>query len=258
MTSLEEIDRFRKRWQVVRQAESLAGARGQDFALGGLGGRVADLAARVLLLPADPEGHVIEFDEEFWSWWETSRPGPVHETSVEWGTTCSATTHAAIRFSRSNHGWDPYLALHRCGTLEAGIGRGAAAERGETRVFRLVPLLGRIWSALEFYGDVVTRYEPEGPWQAVVGLRRTKGSFLSGLATGWADPLNGMFDPTPCADEHVLLTREIPQWPSDDGVRDLAMTLGGWIENAWGYKERRFLAREGPHAGEFDRNRHVG
>jgi hypothetical protein len=38
-----------------------------QFALGGLGGRVDGLTARIVILPADPESHRIEFDDEFWT-----------------------------------------------------------------------------------------------------------------------------------------------------------------------------------------------
>jgi len=40
--------------------------------------------------------------------------------------------------------------------------------------------------------------------------------------------------------------------PSAEDAREFAFTLGGLIENAWGYTIRRFIARTGPLEGQLD------
>ena len=53
-------------------------------------------------------------------------------------------------------------------------------------------------------------------------------------------------------DEHLLWHVEIDDWPDDDRVREIAFSVGDRIEDAWGARQRRYLARTGNLAGRLD------
>ena len=57
----------------------------------------------------------------------------------------------------------------------------------------------------------------------------------------------------PCAEDNLMFHSELLEWLTEPDVQgNLAFELGGRIEDAWGWRERRFLARTGAHEGRFD------
>lgn len=221
----------------------------------GLGVRVKALSARLLILPSDPDSSIMEFDDEAWDWWRACESRVVGR-EIDWGHDHRPTATAMIRHDRASDDvwdWNHYLALHRSGALELGLGSTGARKWNESRVFFLISILGRTWAALTQYRAVVGRFAPEGPWEMTLALVGTYGSFLGHVAQGWAEPQNALdYDLRPCVETNVSIRFELYEWPhTDQAIQDLAFKIGGRIEDAWGVSQRRFLARTGPNEGAF-------
>ncbi|PYN18766.1 MAG: hypothetical protein DMD99_26825 [Candidatus Rokuibacteriota bacterium] len=60
----------------------------------------------------------------------------------------------------------------------------------------------------------------------------------------------------PCPEPNLLWRRELDSWPAAEETKQLAFSVGAWIEDAFGSQSRRFLAREGKLAGQFDWQRY--
>lgn len=75
---MSELDICRARWHRARTLLGMAES-GPDrpFASAGLAAQVRGFTARLLILPADPEAHVVEFDEAFQQWWLGSFADPL-------------------------------------------------------------------------------------------------------------------------------------------------------------------------------------
>lgn len=134
-----------------------------------------------------------------------------------------------------------------------GLGRdGAGATREGQRVFRLIRIVGLLWTALNLYGLAIERFKINGPWECSVAVLVTLGGSLGNFATGWLqypDPEANLY---PCPELNLWRRWELDDWPTLDGTRDLAFSIGDWIENSWGMQLRRFIARSGRFDGEFD------
>jgi hypothetical protein len=160
--------------------------------------------------------------------------------------------------------WRHFLALHRSGALEFVLGSLGVAEweaRNEGRQdrgFMLVTIVGRVWVALERYAEIVERYRPSNPWELSLALTRTDGALLGNVAAGWKDFDAWRFGDAPrCAESNLLIRQEVYEWPDETGRKQLAFEIGSVIEDAWGIKDRRFLAGEKHDgAGEFDVSRY--
>lgn len=150
----EEIDRYRRRWREARGRLGLIDPLSIDFGTGGLGRHAPDVHVRFLVLPSDPEIVAVQFDEDFWAWWMQDRPNPFEGASAtSWGREALPEATAAVRYDRWSDDpwtWDGYLALHRSGGLEFGLGRLGSTrwrrdqEEDETHVFFLTTIVGRV------------------------------------------------------------------------------------------------------------------
>jgi hypothetical protein len=231
----------RARWRRTRDLLRLVDPEAEDFAIGGLARFMDEPSVRLLILPADPEATLIEFDEEMWSWWLQERSDPATRRPIKWGPFHRSTSNAAVIFnSYREDGWENYLALHRNGGLEMELGGDGAHQRGEGRTFRLVGTVERIWFALNLYREIVERFGVEGPWEVSLALRKTEGAILEKALRGGVEPSMGSDDPPLCLERGVLLNQEITSWPDKGKTRPLAFTIGAWIEDSWGVHERRF------------------
>jgi hypothetical protein len=253
-SELMTLELRRGRWRRARQALHLLDPSTEDFGDGGLARFVVERSARLLILPADPEAILIEFDEDLWSWWLQDRLDPVTDMSMSWGTQHKPSSTAVVRFdSYREEGWESYLALHRHGGLELELGANATySTRDKQRGFRLIYMVGHIWGALHLYREVVERFGIEGPWEVSLALQQTAGAMLGNLGHGWAPPEASVYNIPTCLEPGALLRQEIDDWPSGDEIRSLAFTVGGWVEDLWGSRDRRFLARGGDLTGLFD------
>jgi hypothetical protein len=254
------MNRQRRRWQDERAAIGLADPSAADFGTGGLARRAPATSVRLLILPADPRAGHVEFGEDLWDWWGQDRNGPFWDAKWWWGGEQVPTAHAAVRAVQDGGaGWEAYLALHRHAGMEVGLGGLGAIDHnlptGSRRFVRLVSIVGMTWGALHEYREVVTRLAAPGPREVTLALLRTEGAYLGDFGTGWAEPDDFNYRTRPCAESGLLFRREVVDWPDEAGARDLAFSLGAQIEDAWGSKLRRFLARSGPLKEQFDHSR---
>ena len=239
-----EHEMLRARWRRTRQPLLLLDPQADSFATGGLARRVKEPSVRLLVLPPDPEDMRVEFNENFWAWWLQERRDPSSGHTIGWWPFHEPTSSAAASFLTRREGvWESYLAVHRHGGLETELGRECTYSSDGRRAFRLLFMVERVWATLGIYEDVVRRYGLSGPWEISLALRDTSGAVLGNVARGWNEPGNGFADVRTCAEPGLLLRREVTEWPDEAGTRALALSLGAWVEDSWGYSQRRFLSR---------------
>ena len=221
-----------------------------------------DSSVRIVALPADPSAVIIDFDEIFWPWWKERQITQVGSGgSIRWGQEERATAHAALYYvSAARRDDEPlqlsrYLALHRSGGIDLGLGHSGAWTRQDQRVFQLTSIVAHLWATLRLLAEVATRWPTvSAPFELTVALRDTRGAVLGGVAEGWRDANHGAFgwEPPVCWDQNVILRLEVPEVLDDPRARELAERLGGWVEDAFGSRDRRFLPRTGDSAGHLD------
>jgi hypothetical protein len=103
------------------------------------------------------------------------------------------------------------------------------------------------------YGQVIDKFDLDSPHEVTLALRQTEGAWLGNFAEGWAEPGTPWNRAGACPEPHVLIRRELHDWPQEpDELRTLAFSLGARMEDAWGAPQRRFLANRGEHEGNFD------
>jgi hypothetical protein len=268
-----QLEIHRARWWREREACSLVNPDDEGFAMGRLPLPGPDPLVRLLIFPADPEAERLTLDDSFWDWFTGDLPDPAIGRPADWGLKHRPTSGAALRYQP--YGRDEcsrYLAVHRSGGLEMGLGRdaGSVAEplvdvddgpqaggRGAQGFLRLVTTVGRVWAAAAAYGELLARWPGESPFQVVLGVRRTQGMVLCNFGTGWAEPGYAFAaDPITCLEPGLLRLLEFASWPDEDGIQALAFDIGSWLENAFGSRYRRYLAHSGPLEGQFDRGRY--
>lgn len=246
----------RTRWRRAREALKLLDPQSDDFATGGLGRHVQHLSVRLVILPGDPERDAVEFDQRLWSWLKSELESPFEGQPTDWGQHMLPTTTAAVRclqISAEHWVWDSYLALYRHGGLDTGFGvEGGSDPGGDRRAFWLLRIVGRVWAGLHIYGDAVRRFGVEGPWECSVALRKTSGAALGNFGAGWAEYGDPRAHARPCPEPNLLWRRELDSWPAVEGTKQVAFSVGAWIEDSFGSQHRRFLARDGKLAGQFD------
>jgi hypothetical protein len=262
LEDLEAVDRQRRLWLQARAPLRLVDPDADDFSTGGLASRVNEPTVRLLLLPADPDAWLIDFDAAFWAWWTQDGEDPITGEPTQWGYQSLPTDSAGLQAVIVDQGrLTRYLAVHRKGALEFELGdHGAhtyqtAGMKTALRVFRLMTIVGRVSAALRLWTDIRTRLGLNGPAELSLALRDTHAAALGNVAQGWQDPGPEGIG-RQCPAKHLFLRRDVWDWPDEVRQLDLAFSIGGWIEDAWGYPERRFLARSGPSAGQFDQSKY--
>ncbi len=253
----DTLDRQRRWWHRARVPLRLVDPDADDFASGGLASRVSQPSVRLLLLPADPEAWLLDFDSTFWGWWSQDSDDPTTGQPTRWGYENLPTASAALRavVVEESH-LARYVALYRNGALEFELGEdGTYSFRdGSLRVFNLIIIVGRVRAALHLWTGIRARLGLQGPAELSLALRDTGKAALGGFAEGYVEPRPGM-QVRCCPSQHLFIRRELWEWPEND-ERQLALTfsIGGWLQDAWGIEERRFLAPYGPLQGQFDRS----
>lgn len=240
---LDQLDRQRERWRRARAAMNLVDPRDPDFATAGLAATMAGVTFRVLVLPADPEAHVFDFDAEFWKWSETLRETHQRER-LSLGLNLRPFSGAAVRFDDDGKGqWRRYLAIHHSGAVEIGCGADTgwkvdAAENQSGRSgFQLMPMYQRIGAALDIFSAFSLVRGCSAPAEVSVGLRGVAGAELSRFAPGW--PEAGWVEHSIGREANVLLRREFSK--VDEATFCVALdSLGVQIENSFGSQSERF------------------
>ena len=255
-----EVEARRVRWSRYRSRLALDDPSQPNFGTGGIPSPGDDPFLRLLILPSDPEVDVAEFDGEFWAWWSEEYEDPASGTRTYWGMSKRPSFLSALRgTSFREDKWQRYVALHRGIGLDMGLLADATYFKPDIKahVFRLVPAIARIWSALELYEKVLNRYQGQGvggPWEVTLALARTHGSLLGHVAKGWAEP-GFAFDARRCEENALLHRLEVNGvWPNDEGRRQLAYRMGGWIEDSFGTELRRWIPNPDPGGQPLDRD----
>lgn len=83
-----------------------------------------------------------------------------------------------------------------------------------------------------------------------VALRVTGRASLAGFGEGWRES-SAYYENAPSREEHLLIRREF-DGIEPEGLKALAFSIGRQIENGFGCKEARFLARIGRFTGQID------
>jgi hypothetical protein len=238
-------DLRRDRWRTYRRALGVV-ADASEFAMGGLAQRVRDPQFRLVVLPEDPHRDLITFDDEFWGVWMEDR-APPFSTRFDWGHEKSPSANAAIRGEKSDGQWTRILAAHRHGGVEVIGSYSWVVE--DVRFYALTSIVATIWTALDVQTRLAAKYGVGGPWEVTVSLRDTEGAHLGDLGEGWREPMMGGRDLSTCPDEAVLVSAQLGAKIDPQAA---AFDLGGRIEDAWGFQERRFIARAGDSEGLLD------
>lgn len=251
---LQELEIVRRRWRRWREVEKLVEPDSNDFAQGGLARLIADQTSRFVILPADPEAHIIDFDEELWAWWREEFEDPSTGVERRWGQSFAPTTEAAVIGSEVQDAqWSRYVALYRSGGLEVGLGADGSFLHDETRYFYLAPIVARCWAAIARFSGAIERFALVSPFELTLSLAVDEASSLARFAEGWAEPGSFEYPRRAPLLTGVLIRREVDAWPaSAEEVRDLAFSIGAQIEDSWGCTQRRFLAHRGEFQGQFD------
>lgn len=228
-----ELDTLRARWRRRRDSERLVDPSEPDFGRGRLGSRLPEMAARVLILPPDPERYLVEFDEKTREWWQAESEDPVSRRDAQWGGSKDSTAEALLLVDRTGDVWSRYLGLGRDGSVEAGLGDVAAAT-DRFRGYMLTNLVHRLGLAVGRFALVQDRYGLKGPFELVLGLTGTKDAVLADFGEGWAEPGDLHYRPSVNLEDGVLLRRELGSWEEDPAwQRALAYSIGGQVEDSW-------------------------
>jgi hypothetical protein len=185
VTSLADILLLRTRWRRVLERHAIDTVNRDDFALGGLATRLQTPSVQLLVFPADPEAEVLHLDDALWVWLEAQKSVDVDGRAIRFSDRRCPTTHAAALVN--GHGtWKNYLAVHRSGAIELGLGDCGGWERqnreGElVRVFNLISIVTYTWAVLKFGAVHYERLSLIGPWHLTVAVRGTEGALLGNV-----------------------------------------------------------------------------
>lgn len=253
MTEFSQLDRLRRRWCDYRARLGVPDpVSGAGASPAGLAARLNDVSSRVVILPPDPLSVRIDFDDDFWAWWDAPRDAPFGEQLMWYPTIPSV--NAAVKVRTTGPEWSTYLALHRHGGVE--VATSDTFGRGDTRYFRLVRTVGLVWIALDYQVHGAEHFGIDGPWEVTLALHNTRGCFLAEFGEGWAEPGTGNYPQRPCPEANVAIRVERQSLPDTaEDLKDLAFEIGGRLEDAWGFRQRRFLDNRGERAGEFGARR---
>jgi hypothetical protein len=260
--SVADFELMRARWRRTLETMALDTTRRPDFGRGSLSQRVAANTARAVILPADPEPGAMRFDDDWWNWLEDHKFVEVGGRTLRLGERAHPTAHAAVlaREYGGDHPWNSYLAVYRSGAVELELGDLGAWEHEDRngnriRQFNLISIIAYVWGMASVAERLVERTGVGGPFHLTVALVNTGGAVLGNVAEGWAEPHSFENRVGGCADEHLLWHWELAELPAGDDLRELALSVGDRLEDAWGVRQRRYLAHRGELQGSFDHRR---
>lgn len=259
--SLTDQELRRDRWRRTLAEQHLDSVVRPDFAQGGLSNRLERATFRALLLPADPETCAIEFDSEFWEWFEARTSIDIGGYPYRLGSQTGASAQAATVFDlwSRNEKWKRYAAVHSSGAVELSLGEGARwdyrRDERELAFYNLTSMVAGVWALLELGAAVFDQFSIQGPALLVQACSDTSGTQLANFGEGWREPTDWGSNDESCVDTHVLWTNELADLGDAETRKAVAFRMGDRLENAWGTKHRRYLAHRGDFEGELDARR---
>lgn len=242
-----ETEAIRRRWTAARDA-SVTSA---------LLTSIGDRCAHLTVLPCDPVASVIsEFDDETREWWGNQTSAAPFGAQLPFEIDTSTATHL-VRARRRGEAWNTVLALGRDGSVVAGSSVPSYEVGGDfngpQRCFRLRWLAGLTWIVVATAAASIERFGTEGPFQFALRLEDTRGAELGDVGDGWREPGRGLYDTTGCSTDAVEIVHEVASWPTAaDEAQEFVHRVGGNIEDAFGWGQRRFLSRTGDREGSLD------
>ena len=259
MSTILETELRRARWRRSLETEAIDRIDREDFGQGGLGSRVEDRYARLLLLPSDPDTECVEFDDKLWEWLQTHKSMALGDGEIQLGDRTAPTAHAAALITVGGwpEVWQSYIAVHRSGAIDFELGSRGGTTRtdsngGNARHFFLVPIVARIWALIELARGLA-QADRSGPLLLTVALQNTKGALLDQLGNGWLpswDPRNTVGG---CPEENLLWHIELDQMPENQAMSQaLALSVGDRIENSWGNRQKLYIDQTGGSKGELN------
>lgn len=255
MDSLTDIELVRARWRRHLTTEALDTAQRDDFARRGLATRVQHLVFRALLLPYDPDLERSEF-AEIASGLDSHRNMALGNGNIYLGSRVVLTAHAAALATQSGNGtaWERFVAVHRNGAVELGIGDRLRELDGEEapRFVELVTVVSFTWAMLELARHVGAASGAQ-PLLLAVALPDTAGALLANLAVGYREPGTYYNRMQGCPDDHLLWHIELERPPSDaDESNAVALRVASRMTNAWGTSQTLHLDQEGDSEGQLN------
>jgi hypothetical protein len=209
--------------------------------LGRLASRLGSVSVQVLLLPADPEANVVEISEAFSSWLESQRSLEHDAVTVQLPQLlCRRTAHAiALTDAYGEDTWNSYLAVHRFGVLEFGLGTSGGWEGrdragSDVRIIALTSVVARAWAVLSFAATLAERVSIQGPFLLTVAIPHAGGSLLGALGEGWAQPGDFQNSVGACREAALLWRFELAVLPESDEAKRLAYSIGDRLEECVG------------------------
>ncbi|MYG89570.1 MAG: hypothetical protein F4190_13760 [Acidimicrobiales bacterium] len=211
----------------------------------------------MLILPYDPDAERLATEgavEQL----NAQRSVDVGNGTIHFGSRVIPTAHATALVTQFDDDmpWQRYVAIHRNGAVELGLG-GQYRPRTDSnevsiKLVRLVTATSFTWATLE----LARRIGPEVndlPHQLTVALPDTAGALLSNLATGYEEPGSRYNRMPGCPDDHLLWHIELERLPADsDEANAVALSVASRITNAWGTSQTFYLDRDGDAAGQLN------
>lgn len=258
MSLVSDTELTRARWRRHLDALALDDETRSDFASAGLAGRVNRLVARLILLPSDPDCDRWEFDDAFWKHLEGHKSVSVGDGEIRLGDEVVATAHAGAIIRTHGYGmpWQRYVAVHRNGALEIGLGDGRyrqdLGDDSAAAVYvDLIKIVAFTWAMGEFAHKLRIN-ETAGSCLLVVALPNMHGAFLAGLGAGYCSPARNNYEVLKCDVKNLLWHIELDMPEDTSASQQLAFRVGSRIENAWGLRDGCYLDLHGDNEGKLD------
>jgi hypothetical protein len=149
MTNIVDQEAQRTRWRRALSGAGLDRDDREDFATGGLASRLTNITTQILLLPADPEADAITIDETLATSLQTRQSVALDRIIVALPGNPRRTAHALALADSYNEAWNSYLAIHRSGAIEFGLGDrggwdGQDRSGNPVRLITLTPAVARV------------------------------------------------------------------------------------------------------------------
>jgi hypothetical protein len=240
------------------------------FGTGGLLSYLDSPGIGVTVLPADVLAQPVDFSDDLTGFVLPDRFEGVTANGVSLLPNVTTMSTALVRFAPSYESsrWRGFVALHRCGGVQAGIGatarhqlddgRSAASGASVLRLFVLVHLVRVVvhtqMRAIGWLAGQSAQLTVDGPFEIVVTVPDAEGMMLGGLNEGWEQPEHA-FDPPRALEKDVMVRAQVEDWATDTAdLEALALRVVDRACEAFGDRQKRYLQARGHAAGTISRS----